>query len=111
MDIPRNRPSLFEPQLVAKYRTRWTVFYDRVISLCRRGMTCAEIPRHLEEVYGTEVSPILISVTTEAVSQEVKAWQSRPLEELNPIFYSDCIHVKVPTPGPGEQKSSISSLA
>lgn len=58
-------------------------------------MTVREILGHLEEMYGTEISPSLISAFTDAVSEEVKVWQSRPLEQLYPIFYLDCIHVKV----------------
>jgi putative transposase len=58
-------------------------------------MTVREIQSHSEEMYGAEVSPTLISSVTDAVIDEVKAWQSRPLEALYPIFYLDCIHVKV----------------
>ena len=58
-------------------------------------MTVREIQGHLEEMYGAEVSPTLISSVTEAVIDEVKAWQSRPLDALYPIVYLDCIHVKV----------------
>ena len=58
-------------------------------------MTVREIQSHLEELYGTEVSPSLISSVTDAVADEVKAWQSRPLEPVYPIVYLDCIHVKV----------------
>lgn len=58
-------------------------------------MTVREIQGHLEEMYDTEVSPSLISAVTDAVIEEVKAWQSRPLDALYPIVYMDCIHVKV----------------
>jgi len=58
-------------------------------------MTVREIQGHLEEMYGTEVSPSLISSVTDAVIEEVKAWQSRPLDALYPIVYLDCIHVKI----------------
>jgi putative transposase len=58
-------------------------------------MTVREIQSHLEEMYGTEVSPTLISSVTDALIEEVKAWQSRPLDALYPIVYLDCIHVKV----------------
>jgi putative transposase len=58
-------------------------------------MTVREIQGHLQEMYGTEISPSLISSVTDAVIEEVKAWQSRPLETLYPIVYLDCIHVKV----------------
>ena len=95
LEIPRDRQGMFEPQLVSKHQTRWTGFDDKVISLYARGMTVREIQGHLQEMYGTEVSPSLISAITDAVSEEVKVWQSRPLDELYPILYLDCIHVKV----------------
>lgn len=95
IEIPRDRHGSFEPQIVAKHQTRWTGFDDKIISLYARGMTVREIQSHLEEMYGTEVSPSLISSVTDAVADEVKAWQSRPLEPIYPIVYLDCIHVKV----------------
>ena len=95
LEIPRDRQGMFEPQLVSKHQTRWTGFDDKVISLYARGMAVREIQGHLQEMYGTEVSPSLISAITDAVSEEVKVWQSRPLDELYPILYLDCIHVKV----------------
>lgn len=58
-------------------------------------MTVREIQSHLQEIYGTEVSSSLISSVTDAVADEVKAWQARPLEPIYPIVYLDCIHVKV----------------
>ena len=78
-----------------KHQTRWNGFDDKILSLYARGMTVREIQSHLEEMYGTEVSPSLISSVTDAVIDEVKAWQSRPLDTLYPIVYMDCIHVKV----------------
>ncbi|MEI8570979.1 IS256 family transposase [Methylomonas sp. LW13] len=95
LEIPRDRHGSFEPQIVAKHQTRWTGFDDKIISLYARGMTVREIQSHLEEMYGAEVSPSLISSVTDAVADEVKAWQSRPLEPIYPIVYLDCIHVKV----------------
>ncbi|MEB8490955.1 IS256 family transposase, partial [Acidithiobacillus ferriphilus] len=62
--------------------------------LYARGMTVREIQSHLEEMYGTEISPTLISSVTDAVMEDAKAWQSRPLDVLYPIVYLDCIHVK-----------------
>jgi len=95
LDIPRDRQGAFEPQLITKHQTRWTGFDDKIISLYARGMTVREIQGHLTEMYGTEVSPSLISAVTDAVSEEVKAWQARPLDPLYPILYLDCIHIKV----------------
>ena len=95
IDIPRDRQGTFDPQIIAKHQTRWTGFDDKIISLYARGLTVREIQSHLEEMYGTEVSPSLISSVTDAVSEEVKAWQARPLDAIYPIVYLDCIHVKV----------------
>lgn len=95
LDIPRDRQGTFEPQLVGKHQTRWTGFDDKIISLYARGLTVREIQSHLEEMYGTAVSPTLISHVTDAVSEDVKLWQARPLEAVYPILYLDCIHVKV----------------
>jgi len=95
IEVPRDHHGIFEPQLIPKHQTRWTGFDDKIISLYARGMTVREIQSHLEGMYGTEVSPTLISSVTDAVSDELKAWQSRPLDPVYPIVYLDCIHVKV----------------
>jgi len=95
IEIPRDRAGTFEPQLIGKHQTRWSGFDDKILSLYARGMTVREIQSHLQEMYGAEVSPTLISSVTDAVMDEVKAWQARPLDALYPIVYMDCIHVKV----------------
>ena len=84
IDIPRDRDGSFEPQIVPKHQTRWTGFDDKILSLYARGMTVREIQAHLEEMYGAEVSPTLISTVTDAVIDEAKAWQSCPLDALYP---------------------------
>ena len=95
IEIPRDRAGTFEPQIITKHQTRWSGFDDKILSLYARGMTVREIQSHLQEMYGAEVSPTLISSVTDAVMDEVKTWQSRPLDALYPIVYMDCIHVKV----------------
>ncbi len=95
IEVPRDRKGTFEPQIIPKHQTRWSGFDDKIISLYARGMTVREIQGHLEEMYGGEVSPSLISSVTDAVAEEVKAWQARPLDPIYPIVYLDCIHVKV----------------
>jgi len=95
IEIPRDRHASFEPQIIHKHQRRWSGFDDKIISLYARGMPVREIQSHLEEIYGTEVSPTLISSVTDAVTDEAKAWQMRPLDRLYPIVYMDCIHVKV----------------
>ncbi len=95
IEVPRDRHGSFEPQLIPKHQTRWAGFDDKILSLYAGGMTVREIQAQLEEMYGTEVSPSLISSVTDAVVDEVKAWQSRPLDPIYPIVYLDCIHVKI----------------
>ena len=95
IEIPRDRHGTFEPQIVEKHQTHWVGFDDKILSLYARGMTVREIQAHLQEMYGAEVSPSLISSVTDAVTDEVKAWQSRPLDAVYPIVYLDCIHTKV----------------
>jgi len=95
IEVPRDRHGSFEPQIVPKHQTRWNGFDDRILSLYARGMTVREIQAHLQEMYGAEVSPSLISSVTDAVVDEVKTWQARPLDAVYPIVYLDCIHVKV----------------
>jgi putative transposase len=95
IDIPRDRDGSFAPQLVTKHQTRWTGFDDKILSLYSRGMTVREIQAHLTDMYGTDVSPSLISSVTDAVMDDVKQWQSRPLDAVYPVIYLDCIHVKV----------------
>ncbi|MDE2090146.1 MAG: IS256 family transposase [Gammaproteobacteria bacterium] len=110
IEIPRDRQGTFEPQLIPKHQTRWTGFDDKILSLYARGMTVREIQGHLEEMYGTEVSPALISSVTDAVIEEVKAWQARPLDEVYPIVYLDCIHVKVRDAGTVRAKAVYLAL-
>ena len=95
IEIPRDREGSFEPLIISKHQTRWAGFDDKILSLYARGMTVREIQQHLTEMYGTEVSPTLISTVTDGVMDEVKQWQSRPLDAVYPVVYLDCIHAKV----------------
>jgi putative transposase len=95
LEVPRDRNATFEPQIVAKGQTRFEGFDDKILSLYARGMTTRQIKQHLEEIYQVEVSPSLISSVTDAITDEVKAWQSRPLDAVYPIIYLDALVVKV----------------
>ncbi|MFT9096465.1 MAG: IS256 family transposase [Gluconobacter cerinus] len=95
LDIPRDRAGTFDPQLIARYRRRFPGFDDRIISLYARGMSVREIQGHLLEIYGVEASPDLISVITDAVLDEVAAWQNRPLETVYPVVFFDALRVKI----------------
>jgi|TARA_B110000263_G_scaffold247113_1_gene259321 putative transposase len=97
LEIPRDRQGDFEPLLVAKGQRRSGVLDEQIISLYARGLTVAEIQGHLEEIYGTEVSRGLISTVTDAVVEEVTAWQNRPLDAVYPIVYFDALRIKIRT--------------
>jgi putative transposase len=95
LQIPRDRQASFDPQLIAKYQRRFPGFDDKVISMYARGMSTREIVGHLRELYGIEVSPDLISAVTDAVLDEIAAWQVRPLEPVYPLIFFDALRVKI----------------
>lgn len=95
VDIPRDRDSSFEPQIVKKHQTRLTAMDDKIHCLYAKGMTTREITASFKEMYDADVSPTLISKVTNAVIEQVIEWQSRPLDAVYPIVYLDCIVVKV----------------
>lgn len=95
VDIPRDRTSDFEPQLIKKHQTRFTSMDDKIHCLYAKGMTTREIVSTFKEMYDADVSASLISKVTDAVIEQVIAWQSRPLDAVYPIVYLDCIVVKI----------------
>ncbi len=95
IETPRDRNGTFEPRIVNKHQTRFTGFDDKILSMYARGMSTRDIQGHLEEIYGVEVSPTLISNVTEEVQEEVKQWQNRPLDPVYPIVYLDAMCVKM----------------
>lgn len=95
LETPRDRDGTFEPELVRKRQTRITGFDDQILALYARGMTTRDIQSTFQEMYGAEVSHSVISRVTDAVIDQVKTWQGRPLDGLYPIIYFDCIVVKV----------------
>ena len=95
IEVPRDRDASFEPILIPKHERRFTGFDDKIIAMYARGMTMREIQGFLLESYGTEVSAEFISSVTEAVMQEVTAWQARPLEPLYPVVFFDALRVKI----------------
>jgi transposase-like protein len=94
LQTPRDRAGSFEPVLVPKRQRRLEGFDEKVLALYARGLTTREIQGHLEELYGVEVSPTLISTITDAVLEDVRTWQHRPLDAVYPILYFDCLFVK-----------------
>ncbi len=95
IEVPRDRNGTFEPKLIEKHQTRFEGFDDKILSMYARGMTVRDIQGHLQEMYGVDVSPSLISDVTNSIQEEVKAWQDRPLEALYPIVYLDALRVKM----------------
>jgi putative transposase len=95
LEVPRDRQGSFDPLLIAKYQRRFPGFDDKIISMYARGMSTREIAGHLRDLYGIEVSPDLISTVTDAVLDEIAAWQARPLEPVYPLVFFDALRVKI----------------
>ncbi|KIX13237.1 IS256 family transposase, partial [Dethiosulfatarculus sandiegensis] len=95
LSVPRDRDGSFEPQLIKKGQRHFDGFDDKIISLYARGMTVREIQSHLKELYAVQVSPDLISRVTDAVMEEVREWQNRPLDALYPLVIFDALRVKI----------------
>jgi putative transposase len=110
LEVPRDRLSSFDPQLIAKYQRRFPGFDEKIISMYARGMTTREIQGHLRELYGIDVSPDLISAVTDAILDEVAEWQNRPLETLYPLIFFDAIRVKVRDEGTVRNKAVYVAL-
>ena len=95
LDVPRDRKGEFEPLIVPKHARRVEGFNEAIVSLYARGLTTGEIRGHLGEIYGVEVSRDLISRVTDRVTEELAAWQSRPLDRIYPVVLIDAIYVKI----------------
>jgi putative transposase len=95
LEVPRDRQGSFDPQLIAKYQRRFPGFDEKIVSLYARGMSTREIAGHVLELYGVEVSPDLVSAVTDAVLEEIAAWQARPLEPVYPLVFFDALRVKI----------------
>lgn len=95
LEVPRDRDSSFEPQLIKKHQTRFDGLDEKIIALYARGLSTRDIQSHLEELYSVEVSPELISSVTDSVLEEVREWQTRPLDKVYPILWLDGLVVKV----------------
>jgi len=111
IEIPRDRNGTFEPIIVPKHEKRLPLFNDQIISMYSFGMTDRDIKKHLEKIYNVEVSPDLISRVTNAVLEEVREWQSRPLEKAYTIVYLDAIRVRGKEDGKSCLKAVYTALA
>jgi len=103
--VPRDREASFDPQIIAKYQRRFPGFDEKIISIYARGMSTREIVSHLQEIYGIEVSPDLISTVTDAVLDDVALWQKRPLDATYPLVFFDAIRVKMRDEGMVKNKA------
>jgi len=110
ISVPRDRLSTFDPQLIAKYRRRLPGFDEKIVSMYARGMTVREIRGHLDEIYGVDVSPELISAVTDDILDEVAEWQNRPLEALYPLVFFDALRVKIRDEGMVRNKAVYVAL-
>ena len=95
LDIPRDRQGSFEPEMISKHQTRFTELDDKIIYFYAQGLSTQDISKQLEDIYGVDVSSSFISTVTDAILDDVIAWQNRPLDRLYPIVYLDCLVVKV----------------
>ena len=107
---PRDRNGSFEPKILPKHERRFAGFDQKILSMYARGMSTRDIQGHLEEIYAVEVSPSLISEVTEAVMEDVRAWQSRPLDAVYPIVYLDALLVKMRQEGRVENRAIFVAL-
>ena len=105
LSIPRDRHGRFEPRLIEKYKRRFPGFDEKVVALYARGMSTRDIQAHIRELYGLEISPELVSAVTDAVHDEVMAWQSRPLEAVYAIVFFDALRVKIRDEGAVRNKA------
>jgi putative transposase len=106
IEVPRDRAGSFEPRIVPKRQRRLGSTSDMILSLYARGMTTRDIKAHLGEVYGVDVSHETVAKVTEVVVEEVRAWQSRPVDEVYPIVFIDAIRIKVKDGGTVTNKAA-----
>ncbi len=99
VSIPRDRNGEFEPILVPKHQRRLTGLDEKIIAMYARDLSLRDISAQLQELYGVEISASLISEVTDAVLDEVKAWQSRPLETVYPVVYLDALYINIKVSG------------
>jgi putative transposase len=111
VDVPRDREGTFAPVLLPKHERRFTGFDDKILALYARGLTVREIQAFLQEMYAVEVSPDFISTVTDAIVEEVTAWQARPLERVYAVVFFDALRVKMREDGVVRSKAVYLALA
>jgi putative transposase len=110
INVPRDRKSEFEPQIIKKHQRRFEGFDDKIISMYSHGMTTRDIQGHLLDIYGVDVSPDLISDVTNSIMEDVREWQNRPLDSMYPVVFLDAIVVKGRTDGKVINKSVYTAI-
>jgi putative transposase len=111
IDAPRDRDGSFEPQLVRKRQRRFKGFDEKILALYSRGLSTRDIEAHLYEIYGVNVSPELISKVTDAVMDDARAWQARPLEDVYPVVFLDAMVLKIRENGTVQKRACYLALA
>jgi len=111
INAPRDRDGSFEPQIVRKRQRRFEGFDDKILALYARGMSTRDISAHLQEIYGVEVGRDLISKVTDAVLEDARAWQTRPLDDVYPVVFLDALVLKIRDGGQVQRKACYLALA
>ncbi len=109
--VPRDRNGSFDPVIVKKYERTLGPIEDKIISMYAKGMTTRDIQSHVQELYGLEISPTLVSQITDKIIDLAKEWHNRPLEAVYPIVFFDAIHYKVHDEGKIASKAAYTALA
>jgi putative transposase len=107
---PRDRDGSFEPQIVRKGQRRFEGFDEKILALYSRGLSTRDIEAHLAEIYGVKVGRDLISRVTDAVVDDVRAWQQRPLEDVYPVVFLDCMVLKIREGGTVQRRACYLAL-
>src|SRR5947209_7972863 len=107
---PRDRNGSFEPQIVRKGQRRFEGFDDKILALYSRGLSTRDIERHLADIYGVNVGRDLISRVTDAVIEDVREWQQRPLDDVYPVLFLDALVLKVREGGTVQRKACYLAL-
>jgi putative transposase len=111
IDTPRDRAGTFEPQIVRKRQRRFEGFDDKILALYSRGLSTRDIEAHLEEIYGVKVGRDLISRVTDAVMEDARAWQTRPLDDVYPVVFLDALVLKIRDGGSVQRKACYLAMA
>ena len=111
IDAPRDRAGTFEPQIVRKRQRRFEGFDEKILALYSRGLSTRDIEAHLAEIYGVKVGRDLISKVTDAVMDDARAWQSRPLDDVYPVVFLDALVLKIRDGGSVQRRACYLALA